>query len=543
MAKTAHLDTFARDHLPPPEAQPVFDLKATPEIAAYPERMNCAAELLDKQAATYGDRPAYHFGDETWTYSDLLARTNQIAHVLKEELGVQPGNRVMIRGFNNPMFVAIWFAVMKVGGIVVATMPLYRWRELTFMADKAEVGVALCDWRLHEEMDQTVARTQTMKRVVWFNKPGDAAALEPRMAQRPTSFATLDTAADDICMIAFTSGTTGQAKGAMHCHRDIMAICDTFSRYVLKPTKDDVFSGSPPIAFAFGLGAHVAFPLHAGASTVLVEQYTPQLMLETIQKKKVTILFTSPAAFRGMTDLAKNYGLSSIRECVSAGETLPKPVWEGWHQATGNKIIDGIGSTEMLHIFIACQGDAIRPGSTGKAIPGYRAKVVDENGNEVPPGQVGRLAVQGPTGCRYLANPERQAAYVQGGWNFTGDAYMRDADGYFWYQARTDDMIVSSGYNISGNEVESVLLLHPAVKECAVIGWPDKQRGQVVKAFVVPRDPAAATPETVKALQDFVKAELAPYKYPRAVEFIAELPRTETGKVQRFKLRERAGGG
>jgi 2-aminobenzoate-CoA ligase len=541
MAKTAHIDTFARDHLPPPEAQPVFDLQATPEIAAYPERMNCAAELLDKQAAKYGDRPAYHFGDETWTYSDLLARTNQIAHVLKEEMGVQPGNRVMIRGFNNPMFVAIWFAVMKVGGIVVATMPLYRWRELTFMADKAEVGIALCDWRLHEEMDQTVARSQTMKRVVWFNKRGDVAALEPRMAQRPTSFATLDTAADDICMIAFTSGTTGQAKGAMHCHRDIMAICDTFSRYVLKPTKDDVFSGSPPIAFAFGLGAHVAFPLHAGASTVLVEQYTPQLMLETIQKKKVTILFTAPAAFRAMTDLAKDYDLSSLRECVSAGETLPKPVWEGWHQATGNRIIDGIGSTEMLHIFIASQGDAIRPGSTGKAIPGYRAKVVDENGNELPPGQVGRLAVQGPTGCRYLANPERQAAYVQGGWNFTGDAYLRDADGYFWYQARTDDMIVSSGYNISGNEVESVLLLHPQVKECAVIGWPDKQRGQVVKAFVVPRDPAAATPETVKALQDFVKAELAPYKYPRAVEFIAELPRTETGKVQRFKLRERAG--
>lgn len=324
----------------------------------------------------------------------------------------------------------------------------------------------------------------------------------------------------------------------MHFHRDVMAICDTFSRYVLKPTKDDIFTGSPPIAFTFGLGALVTFPMHAGASTVLVEQYNPQKMLETIQAKGVSVLFTAPTAYRAMTDMAQHHDISSLRKCVSAGETLPLPVWQGWHDLTGIKIIDGLGSTEMLHIFVTSAGDDIRPGATGKAIPGFEARVVDENGSPVPPGVIGRLAVRGPTGCRYLDNPERQASYVQGGWNFTGDAYKCDQDGYFWYQARTDDMIVSAGYNISGPEVEAVMLLHPLVHECAVIGAPDGQRGQIVKAYVVLRDKSRACAETVKMLQDFVKAEIAPYKYPRAVEFIDALPRTQTGKVQRFVLRQ-----
>lgn len=537
MARSAHVDTFAADRMPPAHLLPDLDLKATPEIAAYPPRINCARELLDRTAALHAGRPAYHFGEQVWTYADLLEKANRIAHVLVAELGIVPGNRVLLRAFNHPMYVAAWFAVMKVGAIAVATMPLYRRRELTFMADKAAIELALCDWRLREELEASRAEAKTLRRIVWFNAPGDPDSLEARMARHPTTFDTVDTAAEDICLIGFTSGTTGVPKGAMHSHRDMMAICDTFSRYVLKPTADDIFTGSPPIAFAFGVGAHIAFPMQVGASVVLVEQYTPPLILETIQKKKVTVLFTAPTAFRAMTDLAKGYDLSSLRESVSAGETLPKPVWEGWEKATGNRIIDGIGSTEMLHIFIASQGDDIRAGSTGKPVPGYRAKVVDEEGNEVPDGTVGRLAVRGPTGCKYLDDAERQAGYVRGGWNYTGDAYLRDAEGYYWYQARTDDMIVSAGYNIAGNEVEAVLLSHPAVKECAVIGVPDAGRGQIVKAFVVPREAAAAGPDLAKALQDYVKAEIAPYKYPRAVEFIDVLPRTETGKVQRFKLR------
>lgn len=537
MARSAHIDTFAADRMPPPHLMPRLDLQATPEIAAYPSRINCARELLDKTAALHGSRPAYHFGEEVWTYADLLAKANRIAHVLVAELGIVPGNRVLLRAFNHPMYVAAWFAVMKVGAIAVATMPLYRRRELTFMADKAAIELALCDGRLREELEASRAEAKTLRRIAWFNTPDDPESLEARMARHPPTFETVDTAAEDICLIGFTSGTTGVPKGAMHSHRDMMAICDTFSRYVLKPTKDDIFTGSPPIAFAFGVGAHIAFPMQVGASVVLVEQYTPPLILETIQKKKVSILFTAPTAFRAMTDLAKGYDLSSLRESVSAGETLPKPVWEGWEQATGNRIIDGIGSTEMLHIFIASQGADIRPGSTGKPVPGYRAKVVDDQGNEVPDGTVGRLAVQGATGCKYLDDAERQAGYVRGGWNYTGDAYIRDAEGYYWYQARTDDMIVSAGYNIAGNEVEAVLLSHPAVKECAVIGAPDPGRGQIVKAFVVPRDPAAAGPDLARALQDYVKAEIAPFKYPRSLEFIDALPRTETGKVQRFKLR------
>lgn len=534
---SAHVDSFARDHLPPQEQWPAMAWDTLPELQAYPKRMNCARELLDRQAEIHGDRPVIHYNDEIWTYRQLLEAANRIAHVLVDDLGVKPGNRVLLRAPNNPMYVACWFAVMKVGAVAVATMPLYRWRELTYMADKAEIAVALCDWRLREDMQTTMKESRLLKRCLYFYEDGPD-SLEARMATKPADFETVDTAWDDVCLIAFTSGTTGPAKGCMHFHRDVMAICDTFSRYVLKPTKDDIFTGSPPIAFTFGLGALVTFPMHAGASTVLVEQYNPQKMLETIQAKKVSVLFTAPTAYRAMTDMAKDHDISSLRKCVSAGETLPLPVWQGWHDLTGIKIIDGLGSTEMLHIFVTSAGDDIRPGATGKAIPGFEARVVDEAGNPVPPGVIGRLAVRGPTGCRYLDNPERQASYVQDGWNFTGDAYKCDEDGYFWYQARTDDMIVSAGYNISGPEVEAVMLLHPLVHECAVIGAPDDQRGQIVKAYVVLRDKSRACAETVKVLQDFVKAEIAPYKYPRAVEFIDALPRTQTGKVQRFVLRQ-----
>ena len=534
---SAHQDTFARDHLPPLAAWPELDLASVPEIAAYPRRMNCATELLDKQAARYGDRPVLRYQGEVWTYRRLLETANRIAHVLVDDLGVVPGNRVMLRGPNNPMYVACWFAAMKVGAVTVATMPLLRWRELTFMSEKAEVAVALCDKRLAEDLETAVERSRALERVLYFNDDAPS-SLESLMASKPATFRNVDTAADDVCLIAFTSGTTGKPKGCMHFHRDILAVCDTFSRYVLKPTPDDIFAGSPPIAFTFGLGALVLFPMHAGASTVLLEQFTPATLLETVEKEKVSILFTAPTAFRVMTDLVADYDISSLEKCVSAGETLPRPTYEGWLEATGIKTIDGLGSTEMLHIFVATAGDDIRPGATGKAIPGFTAKVFDDAGNEAPPGTVGRLAVRGPTGCRYLDDPERQAVYVQNGWNFTGDAYLRDEDGYFWFQARTDDMIISAGYNISGPEVESVLMEHPKVLECGVVAAPDPDRGHIVKAYVVLRDKADATEETVKALQDFVKAELAPYKYPRAVAFVDSLPRTQTGKVQRFKLRE-----
>lgn len=536
---SAYIDSFARDRLPPPDAWPDLDLTSIPEIAAYPKRMNCARELLDRQAERFGERPALHYEGEVWTYRRLLETANRIAHVMRDDLGIRPGNRILLRSYNNPMYVATWFAAMKAGAIAVATMPLYRWRELVFMADKAEIAVGLCDVRLREEMEETMARARLLKRTIYFNADGPG-SLEAMMAEKPATFETFDSSADDVCLIAFTSGTTGQPKGCMHFHRDIMAICDTFSRHVLKPTPEDVFAGSPPIAFTFGLGALVTFPFHAGASTVLVEQYDPERMLRTIAERKVSILFTAPTAYRRMTELVERFDISSLKQCVSAGETLPLPVWQGWYDKTGIRIIDGLGSTEMLHIFIATKGDDIRPGATGKPIPGYRARVVDDKGEPLPPGQIGRLAVQGPTGCRYLDNPARQAIYVQGGWNFTGDSYLMDADGYFWYQARTDDLIVSAGYNISGPEVEAVLLEHPKVMECAVVGAPDDSRGMIVKAYVVLRDPTDGTPETVRELQDHVKAQIAPYKYPRAVEFIDRLPRTQTGKVQRFVLRERA---
>ena len=533
---SAHKDTFPRDNLPPFDQWPEIDLQATPEIAAYPKRMNVAVELLDKNIPAHGDRPVLWYGDGNWTYKDLQNKVNQIAHVLVEDFGIVSGNRVLIRGFNHPMFVACWFAIMKVGAVCVATMPLYRNRELTYMADFAKIGFAFCDKRLSEEMELTSEKSAGLKTICYYLAEGPD-SLEARMASKPTTFDAVDTAADDVCLIAFTSGTTGPAKGCMHFHRDIMAINDTFARYVLKPTKDDIFTGSPPIAFTFGLGAVVTFPMSVGASTVMVEQYNPQKTLETIQAKNVSVLFTAPTAYRAMTGMVKNYDISSLKKCVSAGETLPLTTWQGWYDATGIKIIDGLGSTEMLHIFVTAAGDDIKPGTTGKASPGYQAKVFDDNGKECPPGVVGRLAVKGPTGVRYMNNPERQKAYAQNGWNFTGDAYMVDADGYFVYQARTDDMIISAGYNISGAEVENVVMLHPKVLECACIAAPDGQRGNIVKAFVVLRDKAHATQETIKELQDYVKSEIAPYKYPRAIEFIDALPRTQTGKVQRNVLR------
>jgi 2-aminobenzoate-CoA ligase len=540
---SAHVDTFCRDALPPRELWPEMIYTGVPELR-YPPRLNCAAELLDELvAAGCGERTDFHFPGGRWTYRQLLETANRIAHVLVDDLGVVPGNRVLLRGPNAPMMAACWFAVLKAGGVVVATMPLLRVRELTFIADKARIRLALTDSRIAGDCEQAMATTgagfpREGARVVHFHSAG-AGSLESLMQGKPTTFDNCDTAADDTALIAFTSGTTGQGKGTMHFHRDVLAACDCFPPYILKPEPDDIFCGSPPLAFTFGLGGLLLFPMRIGASTLLLEQASPPQLLQGIQDHRATVCFTAPTAYRAMAGMVKGFDISSLRKCVSAGETLPKSTFELWEQTAGIRIIDGIGSTEMLHIFISSAGDDIRPGSTGRAVPGYRAKVVDDDFNEVPPGTIGRLAVQGPTGCRYLDDLERQRGYVQNGWNLTGDSYVMDEDGYFWYQARTDDMIISAGHNISGPEVEDVLLEHPAVAECGVVGVPDEERGQIVKAFVVLRQGFAAGPELVKELQDHVKAEIAPYKYPRSVEFVDSLPRTLTGKLQRFRLRER----
>jgi 2-aminobenzoate-CoA ligase len=533
---TAHVDTFCRDALPPPELMPDMRYDSLPELA-YPDRLNAAAELLDQRiAAGDGDRTVFHVDGGHWTYRQLFETANRIAHVLVEDLGVVPGNRVLLRGPNNPMMAACWFAVLKAGGVAVATMPLLRVRELTFIADKAKIRLALTDARVAAECEQ--AMTVAGGRSVLFNSP-EPDALEALMDGKPTTFDNCDTAANDTAMIAFTSGTTGQGKGTMHFHRDILAACDCFPAYVLKADADDIFCGSPPLAFTFGLGGILLFPLRIGASTLLLEQASPPHLLRGIAEHRATVVFTAPTAYRAMTELVKTVDISSLRKCVSAGETLPKATFEKWKEATGLEIIDGIGSTEMLHMFISSSGAEIRPGATGKVVPGYEARVIDDAGNEVPPGTLGHLAVRGPTGCRYLDNLERQRVYVQNGWNLPGDSYIQDAEGYFWYQARTDDMIISGGHNISGPEIEAVLLDHPAVAECGVVGAPDEIRGNIVKAYVVLRADFTPGPELVKELQDFVKAEIAPYKYPRAVEFLDSLPRTATGKLQRFRLRER----
>ena len=531
---TAHLDTFAAEHLPPLEQWP--DFVFTLPGLQFPPQLNCATELLDRAVAEgRGERLCIRSPGVRWRYADLQTHANRIAHVLVDEMGLVPGNRVLLRAPNQPMLVACWFAVMKAGGIAVATMPMLRAKELRQVIDKGRVTHALCDARLADELALAQAQCPTLRRVQHFNSH-HADALEPAMARHSAAFTNVDTSADDTCLIAFTSGTTGEPKGTMHFHRDVMAACACWPAHVLRPSADDVFIGSPPVAFTFGLGGLVLFPLAAGASTVLLESASPEQLVDGIEAFGATVLFTAPTSYRAMAAHGARLRATSLRRCVSAGEALPVATRTLWREATGIELIDGIGATEMLHIFISADEANARPGATGKPVPGYEARVVDGHGTTLPTGQVGQLAVRGPTGCRYLADA-RQRSYVQGGWNLTGDAYWMDADGYFHYESRTDDMIVSAGYNIAAPEVEGALLQHPQVAECAVIGVADDARGQVVKAFVVLRPGVPPSPTLAAELQAFVKQAIAPYKYPRAIEFRADLPRTETGKLQRFRLR------
>jgi 2-aminobenzoate-CoA ligase len=538
LSPSAHVDTFTRDNLPPLDLWPTMAF-SLPELR-YPRRLNCAEELLDRTVERVGpDRPCLIGEVESWTYGELLRRANQVARVLVEDLEVVPGNRVMLRGPSSPWLVACWLGVIKAGAVAVTVLPVLRSGELAEIAEQARISHALCDARFAEDLIK--AEVDGLRIVGYGAK--DGGDLTARCEGRPPDFPAAPTAADDVCMIAFTSGTTGRPKGCMHFHRDVLAIADTFSAHVLKPRPDDVFAGSPPLSFTFGLGGLVVFPLRAGASSLLLERGSPELLLAALGEHRVSVLFTAPTAYRAMlADIADDAGLaraarSTLRRCVSAGEHLNARTWHAWRDAVGVDIIDGIGSTEMLHIFISSAGADIRPGSTGRAVPGYEAQIVDAAGGPVPDGHAGLLAVRGPTGCRYLAD-DRQRQYVRGGWNFTGDVYIRDSDGYYWYQSRADDLIISAGYNIAAIEVEEALLGSPDVAEAAVIGVPDPDRGQIVKAFVVVRDGVPATESTARSLQEFVKARIAPYKYPRAVRFLDSLPYTPTGKLQRFKLRD-----
>ncbi|WP_439940804.1 AMP-binding protein [Streptomyces sp. BBFR115] len=524
---SAHVDTFARDHLPPPDQWPKlrFDL---PELR-YPARLNCAAELLGPAGDADAGRPVFRTpAGDVWTYGELRARVDRVAHVLTAGLGVVPGNRVLLRGPTTPWLAACWLAVLKAGAVAVTVLAQQRAHELSTLCEIARVRHALCDVR---SVDDLVKAEVPGLRLATYGGDGPDDLL--RRPAPGTPFPAVDTAADDVALIAFTSGTTGRPKGCVHFHRDVLAIADTFSARVLRPRPDDVFAGSPPLGFTFGLGGLVVFPMRARASALLLEEARPRQLLGAVAEHRVSVLFTAPTAYRAMLEEPAAHDLSSLRRCVSAGENLPAATWHAWHERTGVRIVNGIGATELLHIFISAADADIRPGTTGVPVPGWRARVQDEDGRPVPDGTPGLLAVQGPVGCRYLADP-RQRVYVRDGWNVTGDTYVRDADGYFRYVARADDMIISAGYNIAGPEVEDALLRHPDVVEAAVVGRPDDARGQVVVAYVVVREGAA---RDARALRAYVKEELAPYKCPREIVFVHALPRTATGKLQRFRLR------
>ena len=533
---SAHADTFTRDRLPPANEWPELRLDGFD----YPERLNAAVELCDRWVERgHAERVALVGNGRRRTYGELAEWTNRLAHALVDDLGVCPGHRVLIRSANNPAMVACWLAATKAGAVVVNTMPMLRAGELAQVVDKAEVAVALCDTRLLDELEACAAESAFLKRVVGFDGTANHDAELDRLAlDKPSRFEAVATAADDVALLGFTSGTTGKPKATMHFHRDLLIIADGYAREVLQVSADDVFVGSPPLAFTFGLGGLAIFPLRFGASAVLLEKATPPNMMEIIREHRATVVFTAPTAYRTMlASLENGQELDSLRVAVSAGETLPAPIYHDWIARTGKPILDGIGATEMLHIFISNRLDDHRPACTGKPVTGYEAKIVDAEMNELPRGEVGRLAVRGPTGCRYL-DDVRQQGYVQEGWNITGDAFVQDEAGYFHFAARNDDMIVSAGYNIAGPEVEAALLAHEAVAECAVIGAPNGERGQIVEAFVVLSPGVEPDSDCVERLQDFVKQRIAPYKYPRSIRFVETLPKTATGKVQRFRLRQ-----
>ncbi|ALV39765.1 2-aminobenzoate-CoA ligase [Pseudarthrobacter sulfonivorans] len=533
MSTSAHVDTFTRDHLPPATTWPALEF-TLPELQ-YPEQLNAAAVLIDDTVAHYGaDRPALRTpDDEVWTYGELQLRANQAAQVLTEDFGVVPGNRVMLRGPNNPWIVAAWLGVLKAGAVVVTTMPMLRAAEIQTLIQLTKPVVAISD---HRFLDDLAAAAGAGVAVIAYGGTGtgDFAA---RCSEKSGNFTTIATAADDVAILGPTSGTTGAPKITMHFHRDILAIADTFGRHILQPTAEDVFAGSPPVAFTFGLGGLVIFPLRFGASALLTERAAPVELAENAAAAGASILFTAPTAYRAILKAGRGDLLSRLRVAVSAGEHLPKETWQAVYDATGVRLVNGIGATEMLHVFISATGDDSRPGATGKAVPGFRATILDEDGSELGPNQPGRLAVLGPTGCRYL-DDERQSRYVAHGWNITGDTFTRDEDGYFVYQSRSDDMIVSSGYNIGAPEVEAAINQHPDVLESAVVGRPDPERGTVVCAFIVLREDVDGDEAKRKEIQDFVKQTIAPYKYPRDVRFVAELPRNPSGKLQHFKLRQ-----
>jgi len=535
-AASAHQDAFVRNKLPPAAQWPRLDLEAAG--LNYGPRLNVTTALLDDHIASgHADRPVIHSSSGTLSYGQLQTMVNRICAVLRDDMGLVPGNRVLLRGANNPMMAASMLAVFKCGLVAVPTMPLLRASELGTIVAKAEIQAALCDKALLSEMEQTAAQQPILKQIVTFND-ADAGtnSLEHLCANKPDSAEACDTAADDPALVAFTSGTTGKPKGTIHFHRDILAMCDLFPRHILKPSADDVFTGTPPLAFTFGLGGMLCFPMRAGASTLLIEKTDPKGLLALIDQHRVTTCFTAPTFYRQMAAVASEFELTSLKRCVSAGEALPIATRDAFEQATGIQIIDGIGATEMIHIFISSPPETARRGAIGQVVPGYEAKIVDDEMKPLPFGEIGRLAVRGPTGCRYL-DDERQTNYVSNGWNLTGDTFSMDEDGYFFYQARSDDMIVSAGYNIAGPEVEDALLAHESVAECGVVGIADEERGQIVKATVVLKPGFDQSEEMVKTLQDWVKARIAPYKYPRLIEFASALPRTETGKLQRFRLR------
>ncbi|GAC1391468.1 MAG: AMP-binding protein [Ktedonobacteraceae bacterium] len=536
-ASSAHSDTFARDNLPPREQWP--DLIFTIPDVQYPDQLNCVSELLDVWVSRgRGDHPAIFSVNGTLTYKQLQEQVDQVAHVLTRDMGLVPGNRVLLRGANSAMMAICWLAIVKAGFIAVPTMPLLREKELVDAITLAQISVAICDKRLDSELQAAQQHCPMLQHIVYFNDPSTV-GLETRMSARHTPFDAVKTAADDTALIAFTSGSTGKPKATMHFHRDLMATCDCFPKSVVHLTANDICIGTPPLAFTFGLGALLLFSMRVGAATVLLEKLTPESLLQAIQEYRATVVWSTPLFYRQMAALAATFDLSTLQKSVSAGEALPVSTRAMWHEATGIEIIDGIGSTEMLHIFIAAASPDIRAGATGKPVLGYQAGIFDDTGNMLPAGAVGRLGVKGPTGCRYLAD-ERQRSYVQNGWNLTGDAYLMDEDGYFWFQARTDDIILTAGYNVAGPEVEGALLEHPAVAECAVVGTPDPVRGTIVKAFVVLNADYTGDSTMARTLQEFVKQHIAPYKYPRAIEFCDKLPRADTGKVQRYKLRQQA---
>ncbi len=533
---------------PPRELWPRFGLDF-PEAREWPAKLNIAEVLVDDNLKR-GDKPAILYEDRQIKYRELQLMINKFGNALKV-LDVKPYDRVMLRLPNIPEFIVSSLAVQKLGAVSVPTFTLLKAKELSYIASDCEAKVLITTPSLLEDVEKAKGELKTIRHIVLADaKPSEVEA--PYIAfdylmddfKEATGLEPVRVDQDEVTLLLYTSGTTGPPKGCIHTHRHYLAVADCYAKNVLQAREDDVWGGPPTMAFAYGHTGLICNPLRHGATTSLVGsgRFEPASMFQLIEKHGISVFYGVPTAYRTMVALKHErgkYDFSSLRVCVTAGEPCPPSLYYTIKEFFGCEVLEHMGCTELFNGFISTRFGQVKPGSMGLAVPGYDVRILGDDGNEVKTGEVGHLAVAGPIGIRYWKLPEKQAESVRNGWNHTGDMAYKDEEGFFWFASRSDDIIKTAAYRVSPHEVEEALIKHGAVAEAGVIGVPDLERGQIIKAFIVLKPDHKPSSRLEEELRVFVKDQIAPYKAPKEVEFVKELPKTETGKIRRAELKRK----